>query len=267
MIDRADPIRFGRLAKARARLFCFPYAGVGASAYRLWGKSLPDFDVIALQMPGREGRLAEPPFESIEAMVSVALPVIRAHADLPFAIFGHSMGALVAFEVALALEAAGDAVPIHLFVSARRPADAPERDTLLNQLPDAELLAALEQRYGGVPTAILQEEELLRLLLPTMRADLKAIESYAPRADRQVRCRITVYGGANDRRPYPTELPGWQRMSEHPTRVRVFDGDHFYLASQRDALLTDVAATIDTELAQRASRDGTGAYEGALNER
>jgi surfactin synthase thioesterase subunit len=142
----------------------------------------------------------------------------------------------------LALEAAGVRPPAHLFVSARRAPDEPDSEPPIHHLPDEEFLDELQRRYGAVPEAVRQEPELLALLLPTLRADIRAIERYVPSTARKVRCPVQVYGGSDDRHPVPGQLPGWKRVAERPVRVRLFAGDHFYLTPQRDALTADIVA-------------------------
>jgi surfactin synthase thioesterase subunit len=240
----ATLVRLGARGVPRRRLFCIPYAGGGVGAFRWWAMALPpDIELMAVQLPGRESRLLEAPFDAVSDMVRAIQPVIAAVSDLPYAFFGHSMGALVAFELTLALEASDAQPPTHLFVSARRCPDEPDHEPPVHELPDDEFLDELQRRYGAVPDAVRQEPELLALLLPTLRADIRAIERYAPSSTRKVRCPVHVYGGADDRHPWPRQLPGWQRVAERDVRVRVFAGDHFYLTGQRDALTADIAAS------------------------
>ncbi|MCC7052728.1 MAG: thioesterase [Gemmatimonadaceae bacterium] len=231
-----------RPAPAR-RLVCFPYAGGGVAVYGQWWRALPDdVEVIGVQLPGREARLSEAPLDSIDGMAGAALPAVAALGDLPFAFFGHSMGALIAFELTLALEAAGGAAPERLFVSSRRAPD--ERDTHLpvHTLPDAAFLDAIQARFAAIPDAVRNEPELLELVLPTLRADIRAVETYAPERGRRVYCPVRAYGGASDTHPRPSQLAGWQRAALQPLSVRTFDGDHFYLTPQRTPLLADLVA-------------------------
>ena len=226
----------------RRRLICLPFAGGGIGAFRAWGKRLPDdIELLGVQLPGRESRLREAPFDAIADIVSAVLPGVAAASRVPTALFGHSMGALVAYELTLALEASDGPAPAHLFVSARRSPDEPDPEPPVHALPDTTFLDELQLRYGAVPDAVRQEPELLALLLPALRADIRAIECYTP-GTRKVRCPVAVYGGAEDRHPLPAQLAGWQRVAESQIRVRLFEGDHFYLTSQRDALVDDIAA-------------------------
>jgi medium-chain acyl-[acyl-carrier-protein] hydrolase len=238
-------VRLGLRTAARRRLFCLPYAGGGVAAYRLWARSLPeDIEVFAAQLPGRDGRLRDTPLPSIAAMVDMLLPAVIESSDLPYAIFGHSMGALVAYELVSALERASVRAPSHLFVSSRRAPDEPDTRVPLHDMPESQFLVELQERYGAIPAAVLDEPELLELLLPVVRADIRAVETYRPSlaVPHQVRCAVHVYGGEDDRHPRPAQLPGWQRVAASPVRVRVFAGDHFYLQQQRDALTADIAA-------------------------
>ena len=199
---------------------------------------------MALQLPGRESRFRERPFESIAEIVEASLPSLADAADLPYAIFGHSMGALVAFELAVALENAVGRAPSRLFVSARRSPEEPDAYPPVGDLPEPEFLDELQRRYGAIPEAIRQEPELLALLLPVLRADIRAIERYTPLSARKVRCPVHVYGGVDDRHPVPAQLPRWQRVAEGDVRVRLFAGGHFYLSSQLDALAADIASCL-----------------------
>ncbi len=220
-----------------------PYAGGGVAPYRLWHKSLPeDVEIFAAQLPGRESRLRETPLPSIHAMVAVLRPAIEAMTDLPYAIFGHSMGALVAFEMVAALEASGVRKPSRLFVSARRSPEEPDPKPPVHALPEAQFLDELQARYGAIPDAVRSEPELLELLLPVLRADIRAVETYVPTPGARVRCPVHVYGGVDDTHPFPTQLPRWDRVATSPITVRLFPGDHFYLNAQRDALLGDITS-------------------------
>jgi surfactin synthase thioesterase subunit len=246
----ASALRFATVTRPTWRLFCLPFAGGGAAGYRTWHRTLPDdVDVVALQLPGRDAHRRVRPLDRIADMVQAARPVLEAEADLPYAIFGHSMGALVAYELTVALERDGHSTPSHLFVSARRPPDEPHDAAPIHGLPDEQFLDELQGRYGGVPEVVRREPDLLALLLPVLRADVAAIETYTPLTDRRVACPVRVYGGAADRHPRPEQLPGWQRFADHDVSVQLFPGDHFYVATQQAALTADLAARFAAVLA------------------
>lgn len=238
---------YGARSNPRQRLFCLPYAGSGAVVYRPWADALPtDIEPVAIKLPGRETRLREPSLPTITQMVDVLLPEVKTATDLPYSIFGHSMGALLAFALTVALERENVRPPTHLFVSGRRSPDEPDPDSGLRLLPEEQFLDALQSRYGGIPEAARNEPDLMELLLPPLRADVNANETYDYQASIKVRCPVHVFGGAADRHPRPMLLRGWSRVAEQPVRVRLFAGDHFYLTTQREALTTDIASVMAT---------------------
>jgi surfactin synthase thioesterase subunit len=229
----------------RARLFCFPYAGVGASAYRLWSAGLPpEVEVCAVQLPGRESRYREPALTRIDAVVAALLPALRPHLDLPFFFFGHSMGAVLATELTLALAGAGDALPGHLFVSARRPPDAPDPDTPLGGLSDTEFVTEINRRYGGIPHEVMQDAEMMALLLPSLRADIAALENHVPARPTRITVPLSVFGGTLDLRVPRPHLEAWRAAAAPRFKLRMFPGDHFYINTCRAELLAEIAATL-----------------------
>jgi surfactin synthase thioesterase subunit len=236
------------------RLFCLPFAGGGAETYRLWPRSLPEsIEVMAFQPPGRAPRLREAPLTSIDAMVESILAEMLDWMDRPFAVFGHSLGAVVAAECVRALEAQGRP-PIHLLVSARPPRR--ELDDPLHQLPDAEFIAAMNRRYRGIPDEILKYPDVLALLLPSLRADLKALETFRPDSSRpKIAAPMTVFGGSLDRAVSRLDLESWRDEVAGSCVVRVFPGDHFYLVPQRLNLVAEIAATLKLSLKESAGAD------------
>ena len=239
---------------AKARLFCFPYAGGGAAAYRLWPAGLPaELEVVAIQLPGRANRLHEPALSSVSNIVDALLPVLLPQLDLPYAFFGHSMGALLAAEVGRALESSGVPGPRHLLVSGRRPPHMKQTESFLHTLPDAEFVTAINQRYGGIPAEIAAHADLLALLLPSLRADIQALETHNPPLRAPAAYLISVFGGSHDRLTPRAHLDAWQSETSAPIRVRVFPGDHFYLAPRMTELLADVSATLEPLLSVPAA--------------
>jgi medium-chain acyl-[acyl-carrier-protein] hydrolase len=238
-------LRPGPRVQPRVRLFCFPHAGVGASVYRLWPKGFSDeVEVCAIQAPGREYRLREPPLASLPDLVAALLPAIEPLLDLPFAFFGHSLGAVFAVEVARALNERGNSRPGHLFVSARRPPHLPDPQAPLHALPDEDFVAEINRRYGGIPPEVLRERELMALLLPSLRADMTALETHRPPERPPLPVPISVFGGADDRITPREHLDAWRGETSGAFRVRVFPGGHFYLVDRRAELLADLAQTL-----------------------
>jgi surfactin synthase thioesterase subunit len=230
---------------AALRLFCFPYAGAAASAFRFWPAGLADeIDVWAIQLPGRANRLREAPLSSIPAMVDAIIEAMADHLDRPYALFGHSMGGLLAFELAHALSERGWSAPRHVIVSARRAPLTPDPSSLLHILPDAEFVAEIQRRYGGIPEEILAHADILALLLPCLRADITALETHRPPRRAPLNCRLSVFGGAQDRFVPPLNIAQWRRETTGAFDMRIFPGGHFYLDAQRDDVLADLSARL-----------------------
>jgi surfactin synthase thioesterase subunit len=230
---------------ARARLFCFPHAGGGGSAYRAWAAGLPAaLDVCAVQLPGRESRLRERPIPSLRAIVDALVPAVESQLDRPFAFFGHSMGAVLAAEVSRALVGRGAPAPAHLFVSSRRPPHLPPSEPPLHVLSDREFLAELGRRYGGLPAEVLRHAELVELLLPSLRADIEALETHRAPPRPPLPCPISAFGGSDDRFATREQLEAWRSETSGAFRVRIFPGGHFYVDARRAEVLADVGATL-----------------------
>jgi len=225
--------------QARLRLFCFPYAGGAASIYRTWPQHLPaDVEVCAVQLPGRENRIQEQPFSDMGELVAALLANLLPYLDKPFALFGHSMGALIAYEVAQALQRAGSPQPSQIFVSGRRAPTLPERDPPLHGQPtDDALLLAIQQRYNNLPAILLQDAELKALYAPLLRADFTLVERYQPSSLAPLACPISAFGGDADPFASEAELQGWHSLIASRFALQLFAGAHFYLQEQSVPLL------------------------------
>jgi medium-chain acyl-[acyl-carrier-protein] hydrolase len=238
---------------ARCRLFCFPYAGVGPAIYRTWSALLPaDIDLWAVQPPGREARFREQPLADIDGLVESVCASMRPHLDRPFALFGHSMGACVAFEVARTLAARG-AAPARLFVSGRRAPGAPNDEPDMHTLPDDAFVAEIRRRYNGIPDAVLEHPELLQLLLPALRADIAALERHTHRPAPLLACPVLALGGTHDTVVPVDELARWRAETSGEFALHVFEGGHFYLQDARDTLLRTIVATLRADLSRQTA--------------
>lgn len=222
--------------EASLRLFCFHHAGGSAALFRGWPASLAEFDVCAVQLPGRGSRMIEPAVEAIPELVDGIAPAILSLLDRPYALFGHSMGSAVALALAQRLHAMGAPLPHHLFASSRQPPHRPFPESSLRGMTDAMVVDQINTRYGGFPPEVLAHPEFLALLLPTLRADFAALEDYAPALDAPLPLPITAIGGIGDACATPERLAGWQVYTTHPLRMRHVPGGHFYLEEGIDEL-------------------------------
>ncbi|HEX8190449.1 MAG TPA: alpha/beta fold hydrolase [Pyrinomonadaceae bacterium] len=227
---------------ARLRLFCFPHAGGGASLFRLWHAGLPArVEVCGVQLPGREGRWREEPFTEMGALLGALAPAIIPLCDVPFALFGHSMGALVAFELVRELRRRGLRAPAHLFISGRRAPRTPERGSDIHRLPDAEFLEQIVSRYEGIPKIILEEPELLRVYLRALRADFALLETHAHRPGPPLDCPVSVISGLDDPSVTLDELLAWRTETAKFFRLELLPGDHFYFQKEPAQLLRSLS--------------------------
>ncbi|XP_037549452.1 S-acyl fatty acid synthase thioesterase, medium chain [Nematolebias whitei] len=217
--------------EAAVRLICFPWAGGGSIHYSRWGNVLnSSIEVLAVRLPGRESRAGEPFFENmqqlVDEVVAALLPLLR---DKPFALFGHSFGAVTSFAVADALKKRHDLEPLHVFLSG---AAAPYSELRLNapkrsQLSDDDFLRWLAS-IGGTPAELLENPEVLKLFLPALKADLHVVENFrCEKPDRPLlSCSVSCFDGKED---VPHDLPAWRNITSGDFSIRTFDGSHFYL--------------------------------------
>jgi medium-chain acyl-[acyl-carrier-protein] hydrolase len=223
---------------AQLRLFCFPYAGGGASIFRTWSDDLPpQIEVYPIQPPGRENRLADPLFTELPALVEALAVALRPHLTMPFAFFGHSLGALVSFEVARELWNNEGLQPVQLFVSGcAGPCVAKREPPFIHTLPESDFVAEL-RRLNGTPETVLQHPELMQLMLPVLRADFGMRETYTYIAGELLASPILAFGGTRDRLISRADLEMWHHETKGMFTLRMIPGDHFFLHSARVTLL------------------------------
>ncbi len=222
-------VRLAARPAAPLRLFCFPWSGANASVYREWATALPEeIETVAVQLPGRSGRLDEAPLDRLAPLARQVVQAIEAELrERPcrFAVFGHSLGAMLAYEVARRLVAAGRYPDLAVLSASRAPARAPR--VVLHRLGDAELLAALE-RMGGTSAARLRDPKFLDYFLPLVRTDLTACETFRPVIDTALPFPVSVWAGREDWYAHPEDVGRWRQVAGSAYRSRVFDGGHFF---------------------------------------
>jgi medium-chain acyl-[acyl-carrier-protein] hydrolase len=236
---------------AAVRLLCFPYAGGGAGAFTSWLPHLPgSVELVAVQLPGRGGRSGEAPWTSLEALAAGVAAGIAPLLDRPVAFFGHSMGALLAFEVARC-----GRLPAALYVSAFSAPQLLVAERTLWRLTDSELRQRLVE-LGGVPAELVGDERLIEMALPVLRADISACDSYIYTDGEPLGCPIVGCGGLQDRVVTGPELAAWEAQTRAGFTLRMFPGGHFYWSS--DGALPLLLWTVTRHLAD-VGRDSGGA--------
>jgi surfactin synthase thioesterase subunit len=238
-------------AEGTVRLFCFPHAGGSATYYYPFAKALaPDVDVRAIQYPGRQDRRHEPCIDNIARLADSICDAICDTAEPPFAFFGHSMGAIVAFEVAQRLAAAARSGPCWFFASGRR---APSRKRPAKVYRDPDVLAEL-RRLGGTDPLFLEDADMLAAIIPVARNDYNAIEGYNWQPGPLLSCPVTALIGDTDPQCTINEASAWADHFSGPFEIRTYRGGHFYL----DYYWTKAAETVTASLASAARQLDSG---------
>jgi len=238
---------------ARMRLFCFPYAGGGAHAFRAWQAALPPYvEVCAVQPPGHGNHFRQRPFTRIGPLVQAGSEALFPLLDMPFSFFGHSMGALLGYELAQHLRGAHGIEPQRLFVSGSPAPQFAENHEPIYGLPHDEFIEEL-RRLGGTPREVLENEELLEVMLPMLRADFEVVGTFTHSERPPLSCPITVFGGLRDEEVSREELEGWREHTNAEFSMRMLDGDHFFLHEFETLLLQYIYIEI-TKLAGSEAR-------------
>lgn len=218
-------------------MFCFPYAGGSALVFRTWSERLsPDIEVCPIQLPGRGTRLTDPPFTRLSLLVESLACALFPLLNKPFAVFGHSMGALVSFELIRQLRKQYGLEPIRLFVSAARAPQLPHVGSPLHTLPEPAFLQAL-RRLNGTPKEVLEHKELMQLMFPLLRADLAVCETYVYATEPPLDCPISTFGGLRDRTVSRNDLEAWRAQTTAYFSLLMLPGDHFFLHTAQSLLL------------------------------
>ena len=216
---------------AALRLVCLPYAGGGTASYHRWRPVMPkDVDLLPLALPGHDGRLNLPLSTDLLELADSLREELSVHAlDRPFAILGHSMGGLLAFEIVRSLRRHNQALPRLIVLTACWPPHTIVIKEPMHKLPDAELVDTLQQRYGGIPVVVRDNPELQKLLLPALRADMQMIETYSYVDEPPLDVPLLAMGGTDDPAISASHLQEWQRHTTRECDVRLLPGGHFFL--------------------------------------
>lgn len=216
----------------RLRLFCLPYAGGGASVFRAWFKAFSrEIDVCAVQLPGRETRLKERPWRAMPELVRDLAQGLEPHLDLPFVLFGHSMGALISFELTRHLRHQGAPLPLHLFVSGCRAPQLPRTEDQKHLCSDSELWEEL-RRLGGTPAEVLEDGEFIDWYLPTLRADFAVCETYEYVHEAPLSCSITALHGERDEEVSYEDSQKWSTQTQRAFSLLTFPGEHLFIQTE-----------------------------------
>ena len=250
----------GLNARADLRMFCFPYAGGGASAYYGWPNALSSrVEICPVQLPGREHLMREPMLTRLPDLVRTirhALADYLGELDKPFVFYGHSMGGLIAFELARLLRREGGRQPLHLFVSGCRAPHLVEDEKITYNLPEPELLEEL-RTLNGTPQEVLENPELMELLLPILRADFEAVETYEYAPEPPLDCPISAFGGLGDEKVEHHHLEGWREHTTASCSIRMFPGDHFFVRTAQAQLFRILGPTLHLLVDALARKNGS----------
>ncbi len=229
-------------------MFCLPYAGGGASAYNSWSNSFPDtIELQAVQLPGRESRYKEPKFTDIHETAKALADSIKPYLDRPYGLFGYSMGALVAFELMRELRCRGEPLPIQLFVAAMRAPQTPPVCPSLIHLPNDSFLEKMRHYYDP-PQDAWNLPELLEIILPTLRADMRMCDGYIYSLEPPLGCPIHAFAGQDDRSSPPAFVREWRQQTTGDFNMDVFDGRHFFINTALHDLLRAVISRLENIL-------------------
>ena len=227
------------------RLFCLPYAGGSSYIYEQWSDFLPNtIEVCPVELPGRRKRFIESPYQDLDPLLLDLSAALLPYLDKPFIFFGHSMGGLVNFELTRLLRQRYNISPVHLFISACRAAQLPKSKPDIHHLSDRAFTKEII-RLGGTPQAVLDNKEMMELILPTLKADFKVIETHIYHAQPPLDIPLTVFGGDSDTEVTPEELAAWEEQTTANFELKMFTGGHFFLESKQASLLNSICDALE----------------------
>ncbi len=255
IVNSWTPQEFSR-SSINLRLFCFHYAGGGASLFRGWNKILPiGIEVIPVQLPGRETRINEKPYTRILDLIPDTMNALQDLFNYPYALFGHSMSGLIAYELTHAINEKKLKKPEMLFISGRCAPHIRKCGPPIHSLSDSKFVGEL-CKLGGISTEILNSPELIQLIIPLLRADIELVEMYAHISRPPLECPVTVFGGLQDSEVPLSALKSWKEYTVKSFNYYTLPGGHFFINSQRELLLEILhqeLTAIENQLANHTS--------------
>ncbi len=238
------------LTEATARLFCFPYAGGGPSTFHQWPQAFDaqnvPLEIGSVSLPGHEFRIAEPAISNLAKLIPRLAQEMEPHFNRPFYFFGYSVGALIAFELVRFLRSQKAPQPRHLFVCAKGAPHLPLPFPPIHDLPDPELIQELK-RFDGTSKEVLENQQLMELFLPCLRADFSLNETYEHEEEAPLECPITAFVGLDDREAGPNLMQPWAQHTNGPFQIREFPGGHFFVPDQLEGIVSEVKAVINKD--------------------
>ena len=233
-------------SEPRLRLFCFPHAGAGAAIFRDWPKHLPDGVEIACPcLPGRDARAGEPPISQMAPLARDLADDIASLIDRPYALYGHSLGAFVAFDLANELVRRGLPPPTRLLAAGQRGPSLPYPLDPIYHLPEEAFLAAVRRRHNAIPEAVLADKAMMAYLARLLRADFTLVEAYRHQAGERLNCPITAFGGLDDPGIAREQLEAWARETTGACTIRMVSGGHFFPQTNQAGFLAELSAQLE----------------------
>lgn len=232
---------YGLPVEKSARVFAFPFSGAGTIIYQPLAKQFEHKDIafLGVLLPGRERRYREALMVDLKQLVTALVDEIIPKTDKPFVFFGHSLGALIAYECCRELRRRKAPLPQQLYISAFRSPSMPNPNPELHKLNDAQLIQRIRE-YGGTPESILSSPELMALFTPILRADFTLFETYTYQHEAPLNCPITTLSGSNDSIVKPEYMLGWKSQSTLPIKRHLLSGDHFFLDKHKQFIIEEL---------------------------
>lgn len=231
--------------QAKLRLFCLPYAGGSAMVFRTWADDLPPtIEVCPLELPGRGRQMNLPPYTKMQPLVREIAQNLIPYLDKPFAIFGHSMGGLVSFELTRLLRSDYNLTPLYLFISARNAPQLPPTKRPIYNLPDAEFWQEI-RNFNGTPDDVIENQDIIQLFLPILRADFTVLDTYIYTNQLPLNCPISVFGGLQDKEFTDYQLEAWREQTTASFSLQLLEGNHFFIRSNQNILLRSISQQLE----------------------